>query len=266
MQQKQMQSSGRKEDDDDDRAGFFLFPFFRGRRWEMIPFLMLFALFLYWAFYVWQAPLPPEPAPQQAAAPAAPAETAAVPVETQRWGGSVIYPIEGNDAAGKRATFDVAVLPKDLAWVSKSATNLSLGGQPIPDDQLIERLFTPELRDGLSKSKQVMAVGLASQEGLVEEETARAASRAQTAAKWLSDAVSPETGIWVLNLGQFKKNGCPAQTETADTSWQRPVILVGVKSQDEGADLAQAFASAISGKSNLPSRDCYTAFELSRFR
>ena len=197
-----------------------------------------------------------------------PVETAAAPVavETQRWGGSVIYPIEGKDAAGKHAAFDVAVLPKDLAWISKSSTNLSLGGQPIPDDQTVDRLFTPELRDGLSKSKQVMAVGLASQEGQVEEETARAASRAQTAAKWLSSAVSQDTGIWVLNLGQFKKIGCPAQTETADSSWQRPVILVGVKSQDEGTDLSQAFADAISGKSNLPSRDCYTSFDLSRFR
>jgi hypothetical protein len=150
--------------------------------------------------------------------------------------------------------------------VSKSSTHLSLAGQQIPDDQLTERLFTPELREGLGKSKQVMAIGLASQEGQVEEETARAADRAKNAATWLANAVPAETGIWMLNLGQFKKTGCPAQTETTDTSWQRPVILVGVKSQDEGTDLAQAFASAISGKSNLPSRECYTAFDLSRFR
>lgn len=267
MQQQQVQPRGRKEDDEDDKAGFFLFPFFRGKRMEMIPPFLLFALFLYYGFYVWQPPAPPEPAapPIQAAAVPAPAPEP-VAVETQRWGGSVVFPIDGKDAAGKRAAFDVAVLPKDLAWVSKSSTNLSQGGDQIPDDQLTSRLFTSELKDGLSKSNQVMAVCLASQEGQVEEETARAASRAQTAAKWLSQAVPPETGIWVLNLGQFKKTGCPAQTETTDTSWQRPVILVGVKSQEEGVDLAQAFADAISGKSNLPSRECYTAFDLSRFR
>lgn len=261
MQSNQRLATGRKEDDDDDRAGFFLFPLFRGRRMEMIPPLLLFALFLLLGLFAWEAPIPQAPAPVQQTAAAAP-----VAVETQRWGGSVVFPIEGKDAAGRHAAFDVAVLPKDLAWVSKSSTQLALGGQQVPDDQLTERLFTPELRDGLSRSKQVMAIGLASQEGQVEEETARAASRAQTAAKWLSDAISPETGVWMLNLGQFKKSGCPAQTETNDTSWQRPVILVGVKSQEDGVNLAEAFADAIGGKSNLPSRDCYTAFELSRFR
>jgi hypothetical protein len=268
MQSSQTQPGGKKnEDDDDDKAAFFLFPFFRGKRLEMVPPFLLLALFLLYGLYVWEKPVPSEPAkpalPQEVTAAPAPEPVA---VETQRWGGSVVFPIEGKDQAGRKAAFDVAVLPKDLAWVSKSATNLALAGEPIPDDQTVGRLFTPELRDGLAQSKQVVAVGLASQEGQVEEETARAASRAQTAAKWLSEAVAAETGIWMLNLGQFKKSGCRAQTETTDTSWQRPVIIVGVKSQDDGADLVQAFSDAINGKSNLPSRDCYTAFELTRFR
>jgi hypothetical protein len=263
--QSQKQQSGvppRKEDDEEDRAGFFLFPFFRGKRVEMIPALLLFAAFLYWGLYVWERPTPPAPAlPQEAAAAPEP-----VAVETQRWGSSIIFPIEGKDSAGKNAAFDVAVLPKELSWVSRSATQLAMSGEAIPDDQLTARLFTPELRDGLSKSKQVLALGLASQEGQVDEETERAANRAKTAAGWLTNAVAPDTTIWMLNLGQFKKSGCPAQTETTDTSWQRPVILVGVKSHDEGVDLVQAFANAISGKSNLPSRECYTSFDLTRFR
>lgn len=213
---------------------------------------------------------PPAPAPATETAAATPAPEPVAPepvkVETQRWGSSIIFPIEGKDSAGRGATFDVAVLTKELSWVSRSWTQLAMNGDPIPDDQLNDRLFTPELRDGLSQSKQVMAIGLASQEGQVEEETERAANRAKTAAGWLANAVAAETPIWVLNLGQFKKNGCPAQTETTDTSWQRPVILAGVKSQDEGVDLVEAFANAISGKSNLPSRECYTSFDLTRFR
>lgn len=267
MKSSQTPPNGKKKEDDDDKAAFFLFPLFFGRRLEMVPPLLLLALFLGYAWYGWEKPVPPQPTPLQTAAAPVPApEPEPVAVETTRWGGSVIFPIQGKDAAGRGATFDVAVLPKDLAWVSKSATNLSLSGETIPDDQLISRLFTQELRDGLAQSRQVMAIGLASQEGQVDEETARAGSRAQTAAKWLAEAVAAETGIWTLNLGQFKKTGCRAQTETSDTSWQRPVILVGVKSLDEGTDLAQAFADAINGKSNLPSRDCYTAFDLARFR
>ena len=260
-----VQGGTKKEEEDEDRGAFFWFPFFRGKRVEMIPSLALFALFLLIGLYMWERPTPPVPSPQTVAAtPAAAPEPVAV--ETQRWGSSVIFPIEGRDGAGKHAAFDVAVLPKDLAWVVKSSTHLALAGEQIPEDQLGEKLFTPELRDGLSKSKQVLVIGLASQEGQVEEETARAADRARNAAGWLANAVSAETGIWMLNLGQFKKTGCKAQTETNDTSWQRPVILVGVKSQEDGVDLAQAFADAISGKSNLPSRDCYTSFELTRFR
>ena len=261
MESNPQMKSTKKDDGDDDRAGFFLFPFFRGKRMEMIPILALFALFLFLGLYFWDRSSPALP-PQVTAA-AAPEPVA---VATERWGGSVVFPIEGKDASGKNAAFDVAVLPKELAWVSKSSTHLALAGEQIPDDQLNDRLFTPELREGLGKSRQVMAIGLASQEGQVEEETARAGDRAKNAAAWLTNAVPPETGIWLLNLGQFKKTGCPAQTETTDTSWQRPVIIVGVKSQDEGTDLAQAFANAISGKSNLPSRECYTAFDLSRFR
>jgi hypothetical protein len=261
MQSNPTNQPEKKDEEDDDRAAFFLFPFFRGKRKEIIPILALFALLLIAALYFWQQSTPALP-PQVTAA----ASPEPVAVTTERWGGSVVFPIEGKDNNGRNAAFDVAVMPKELAWVSKSSTHLALAGEQIPDEQLTERLFTPELRDGLAKSKQVMAIGLASQEGQVEEETARAADRAKNAAAWLAKAVPAETGIWLLNLGQFKKSGCPAQTETTDTSWQRPVIIVGVKSQDEGTDLAQAFSNAISGKSNLPSRECYTAFDLTRFR
>lgn len=256
------QPKKRKEDEDEDRAGFFFFPFFRGRRIEMIPALLLMGLFLLLALFWVERPAPKQTEPQTVAA----VTPEPVKVETQRWGSSTIFPIEGKDGIGRRAVFDVAVLPKELSWVSKSSTQLTQGSEVIPDEQLTGRLFSQELRDGLAQSKQVLAIGLASQEGQVEEETARAANRARTAAGWLANAVSAETGIWLLNLGQFKKSGCKAQTETTDTSWQRPVILVGVRSQDEGAELSQAFADAISGKSNLPSRDCYSSFELTRFR
>jgi hypothetical protein len=188
-----------------------------------------------------------------------------VKVETRRWGSSVIFPIEGKDTAGRRAAFDIAVLPKNLAWASKSATQLMEGASVIPEDATVTRIFTPELRAGLRESPEVMAVGLASQEGQREAETERAANRARTAAGWLMEAMAPETGIWTLNLGQFQA-GCKATTEATDTSWQRPVIIVGIRESDKGVTLAEAFADAISGKSNLPSRDCYSSFDLTRFR
>ncbi len=188
-----------------------------------------------------------------------------VKVETRRWGSSVIFPIEGKDVRGRRAAFDVAVLPKDLAWVRKSDTQLAKGAGTIPETETVARIFTPELRAGLGESREVIAVGLASQEGRREEETARAANRARTAAGWLAKAMAPSTGIWTLNLGQFQA-GCKATAEAADTGWQRPVMIVGIREAAEGVTLAEAFADAISDKSNLPSRECYSSFELARFR
>ena len=188
-----------------------------------------------------------------------------VRVETQQWGSSVVYPIEGNDAAGKHAAFDVAVLPKDLTWVRKSATALTLQGQELPEAEIANRVFTAELRDGLGRSKALVAVGVASQEGERQAETERASQRAVKAAGWLSTVAKPDVPIWTLNLGQFT-GGCEAASEANDTGWQRPLIIVGVRAQDEGANLREAFADAISGKSNLPSQSCYTNFDLAKFR
>ena len=190
---------------------------------------------------------------------------AEVKVETQRWGSSVVFPIEGKDLAQKRAAFDVAVLPSNLAWARKSSTELVQGNMTIAEGEAAARIFSAELRDGLSRSREVIAVGLASQEGRRAEETERARRRAASAAGWLSTAVGGNVPIWTLNLGQFRGT-CKATTEAADTGWQRPVIIVGVRSQETGVNLTEAFADAIGGKSNLPSRDCYTNFDLARFR
>jgi hypothetical protein len=188
-----------------------------------------------------------------------------VKVETQRWGSSVVFPIEGKDSAGKHAAFDVAVLPSDLSWVRRSASELSKAGTTIPESEAAQRIFTPELREGLGRSTGLIAVGLASQEGQVEEEAQRAARRATAAAGWVKAVFDEKTPIWTLNLGQFRGT-CKATTEATDTGWQRPLIIVGIKSQDAGVNLGEAFADAISGKTNLPSRDCYTNFDLTKFR
>src|SRR5690606_6673119 len=49
-------------------------------------------------------------------------------VQTENWGSSVIYPIEGHDTEGRHAAFDVAVLPSDLTWSRSSDTDLEQAG------------------------------------------------------------------------------------------------------------------------------------------
>lgn len=186
-------------------------------------------------------------------------------VQTENWGSSVIFPIVGHDEEGRRAAFDVAVLPKDLTWSRRSDSELDQAGSLIPNADVPNRVFTPELRQGLSRSGALIAVGLASQEGELSAETARALRRGRTAAAWLVSISAADKPVWVLNLGQFTGK-CEAAADTSGTSWQRPLIVVGIREQEAQVDIDEAFADAISNKSNLPSRECYTSFDLTRFR
>lgn len=165
---------------------------------------------------------------------------------------------------GRRAFFDVVVMPKDYTWSMGSAAGLSWRGTPLSEAEAMERLFSAEVREGLGRWPEVIAVGVASQEGDMEEEEKRAEQRGRTQARLVGDIVSPLTGIWVLNLGQYNTR-CNAAS-AADTSWQRPVLMIGVRFQDPGVALAQALENAMSGKSNIPGRDCYSSFRMARSR
>ncbi len=200
-----------------------------------------------------EAPPPPPPPPAQP-----------VRVETNKWGDATIYPIEGRDTAGRRALFEVAVLPKDLTWQRKDSDHLSRAGTMLAHSDIVTDVLVEDFREGLRRSGTVMAVGVASQEGDVREEADRARRRAETAAAWLTEALPTTTGIWTLNLGQYK--GSCAVGETDDTAWQRPVLMIGVREQERDVNLAEALGNAMSGKSNLPDRSCYSHFELARYR
>ena len=186
-------------------------------------------------------------------------------VETQKWGSSVVFPVEGKDQEDRRAAFDVAVLPQDLTWAHKSTSILSQGGTMIAENEVPDRVFTSELRYGLARSGEVMAVGLASQEGRRTDEVERARQRATTAAGWLATVVGGQKPVWILNLGQYQ-DSCETGGGVDDTAWQRPLIVVGIREQEQNVKIDEAFADAISDKTNLPSKDCYTNFDLTKFR
>ncbi len=194
------------------------------------------------------------------------AEQTGETVQTKRWGNVVVYPVTGADDAGREADFDVAVLPADVTWVQQSTTVLERDGARIPAGAITDEIFTPELRAGLGQSDAVMAIGLASQEGRQDIETERARRRGGTAAGWLEDVAAPDKPVWMLNLGQYRSDCPTAPEDITGTSWQRPVIFVGVRPEDEEVRLHEAFADAISGKTNLPSQQCYTSFEVVRIR
>jgi hypothetical protein len=174
------------------------------------------------------------------------------------------FRIDGKDSQGRPASFDFVILTNDFTWVKGSTSEVSAQGASIPEAEAAERVFSPKIRESLSKASDLIAVGLASQEGEREREEERAVARSQTIAGWLTKVSPSAATLWTMTLGQYNK-GCKQQEDT-DTSFERPIILSGVRSKASGANLQEALADAISGHDNLPSRECYSRFDMTKVR
>lgn len=192
-------------------------------------------------------------------------DTSIVAAAAQRAGdNAVVFGIDGRDDAGLRGAFDLVVLDKRFNWVRGSTSEIVKDGTVLSDRDIAAAILTPEVRESLARAKDVIAVGTASLEGDIVAETHRAGLRAHQTAAWIAPAVPAAVPLYTLNLGQYR-DACTT-CETADTSWQRPFIIVAVRHKDAGADIAQALAAAMSGKSNLPSVSSYSTFGFTRHR
>jgi len=187
------------------------------------------------------------------------------PATTQQLNESTVaFPVAGFDESGRRAEFEILVLTRNIGWAHKSTTELVKDGVLLTALDVQRAVLTTEVQTRLKAAEQVIAVGTASQEGEIAEETHRAGRRAQQAAAWALPSIPAKTPLWTLNLGQYR-DPC-TDCETGNTSWQRPFILIAVLRTDQGADLAQALASALSDRTNLPPPSAYSTFGLARFR
>ncbi len=171
------------------------------------------------------------------------------------------FKIDGKDGEGRAASFDFIILSNDYTWALGSTQNVASKGETVPEDKIVDRVFAPGIKASLASSSDIIAVGLASSEGDRESEEARALARAKSVAGWMAK-VAPSVPLWTLTLGQYNK-ACKHQ-EDSDTSLERPLIMVGVRSKAEGTKLQQALANAITGHDNLPSRKCYSKFEMAK--
>jgi hypothetical protein len=174
------------------------------------------------------------------------------------------FRVDGKDTQGRAASFDFIVLTGDYTWALGSTSEVISKGATVPEAEVAGRVLSPKIRESLSSASDLISVGLASQEGEREAEEARALARSQTIAGWLTKAANPATALWSLTLGQYSKS-CKHQ-EDEDTSFERPIILSGVRSKEEAANLREALADAIGGHDNLPSRECYSRFDMTRVR
>lgn len=184
-------------------------------------------------------------------------------VAVKKWNErTLVFPIEGTDSSGRRAMFDVVVLTKDYGWIKGSTTELERGEQRLTAEDIENEVLAPQLREGLGSARQLIAVGLASQEGELEKEIQRGGLRAKRIAEWVSPSVDSATPVWTLNLGRYL-DPC-TDCETADTSWQRPFIVIAVRDFDPGTNIGEALSMAMSDKTNLPSPSRYSTFAMAK--
>lgn len=176
---------------------------------------------------------------------------------------TLAFPIDGKDSAGRYALFDVVVLTKNYGWVKGSTTELERGETRLTAEDVENEVLAPQLRQGLGSARELIAVGLASQEGEKDTEIQRGGLRAQRIAEWVRSAVDQSIPMSTLNLGQYAEpcDDC----ETDDTSWQRPFIVIAVRQAEPGTNISEALRSALSDKENLPSPDRYSSFAMARF-
>ncbi len=185
-------------------------------------------------------------------------------VEKQKVENAYFFRIDGKDKQGHPASFDFIVLTDEYTWAKGSTTEVVAADKVVPKAEVADRVLTPLVRASLEGASDLIAVGLASQEGERAQEEARAADRAKTVVAWLKKVSKPDMTLWTLTLGQYDK-ACKQQ-EDADSSFERPVIFAGVRSKGADANLQEALADAISGHDNLPSRECYSRFDLEKLQ
>ena len=78
---------------------------------------------------------------------------------------ATVFTVEGFDTAGRRGLFDVVVAKKKFLWVRGSSRDIEKNGRVLRGASIASELFDAEVTAALKTAKEVVAVGMASQEG-----------------------------------------------------------------------------------------------------
>jgi eukaryotic-like serine/threonine-protein kinase len=143
------------------------------------------------------------------------------------------------DSQGKSAEFNMAILTEEYRWHPGSSTDVSLDGQkPQPLKKLKRLLEDKGITKIMDNPNQIIAVGTSSCEGSTAEEESRALERAKTIQNDLGKAIFTVASHPILSLGQYKKDTCSRSGK--DNSFQRTIILMGIRRESEGVVLNEA--------------------------
>lgn len=148
------------------------------------------------------------------------------------------------DRQGKSAEFNMAILTEEFRWHPGSSTEVSsidAKSKPLKDlKTFLERKGIVKI---MENPNQIIAIGTSSCEGSQQEEEDRAKERAKTIQQDLGRAIFAVKDYPILNLGQYRRDTCSRSAK--DNSFQRSVILVGIRRESKGVVLNQALHSRL---------------------
>ncbi|MCU0515484.1 MAG: serine/threonine protein kinase [Oscillatoria sp. Prado101] len=168
----------------------------------------------------------------------------------QRKGKVDFFPYqEGRDSKGRTAEFSVAVLSVEYKWSFGSSYQIQYNDKVIAVDDLRANLEQEGIQKIMENPSEIISIGTASCEGERSVEERRALERAkqiQLLSKKLFSKLGSVKGYRLLNLGQFARGEC--QTSGDLTSYQRSIIIIGVRKKSEGVLLDEALRSRLENK------------------
>jgi eukaryotic-like serine/threonine-protein kinase len=167
--------------------------------------------------------------------------------------------LPAQDKKGLKAEFKIVMLVYEYRWVVESddaveeiatSKKLALSG--------LSNKIKPSIYSKIDNPNQIISVGAASCEGDPSQEETRAASRANKIHTELAAKLFTVKTYRMLNLGQHRVDKCDPKPEK--TSFQRAVIMIGVRQEDKGVDVDQALKNAL-----ISQAPKYVAFDLNDY-
>ena len=171
--------------------------------------------------------------------------------------------ITGIDSREKTAEFKLVILTDDYRWKIGSddlVSNREDSQETFPLSNLVEVLQENNIYEVIDNPNQIISVGTASCEGDPKDEETRAKDRSIQIHKTLAKNLFLVKTYHTLNLGQFHTDKCNPIPEK--TSFQRAIILIGVRKETEGVILDEALKDFLSSKIEDFKLDDFTLFDL----
>jgi len=149
---------------------------------------------------------------------------------------------EGRDSQGRTAEFNIAVLSVEYKWLVGSSFQIKYKNDEIISLDLLNLNLEQEgIEKIMEVPSEIISVGTASCKGdiAVQERVALERSKQiRLLVKKLFINIPNIKGDRLLNLGQFQGSDCQVKQDL--TTYQRSIIIIGVKKQSAGLNIDEA--------------------------